>query len=55
MIPVYMQIFSFTLMLIFVIKENTKKKCDIVVYQKGSVEDITHVRRNQHCYIQISL
>ena len=55
MIPVYIQIFSFSLMLIFVIKENTIKKCDIVVYQKGSVGDIAHARRNQHCYIQISL
>ena len=37
-IPAYIQIFIFSLKLLFMTKQNSKMKCDIVVYQKGRVE-----------------
>ena len=43
-ILVYTQIFTFSVRLLFVTKKNSRKKCDIVVYENASVEDIAHAR-----------
>ena len=47
-IPVYIQLFILSERLRFLNKENSKKKWDIVEYQKERVEDIFHARINEN-------
>ena len=54
-ILVYTQIFTFSVRLLFVTRKSSKKKCDIVVYENGSDEDIAHARTTTLLYTSFTV